>query len=105
MADKDKKTKQDEDKKLYDEMSEYQKNYAEGVNLGLRAPKGTTNTLKNVLKANPLKIKKSKKGIDKGVEDAKKAKEYKKKNMKKGGMVKKCCDGIAKRGKTRGRMV
>ena len=25
--------------------------------------------------------------------------------MKRGGMVKKCCDGIAKRGKTKGRMV
>ncbi len=39
------------------------------------------------------------------LKDKKDKKETKKKNMKKGGMVKKCCDGIAKRGKTKGRMV
>ena len=104
MADKDKKTKQEKDSNLRKEMTDYQKGYEEGIYTQKKYPKGISDLGNKINRL--LMSEDEKKGQDKGIEDIKKAKEYKKKNMKKGGMVKKHRgDGCAVRGKTKGRFV
>lgn len=84
---------------------ERQRAYNQGIKNAKKGKiKGTiSQTVEQALGPQPASERKMRK---KGYEEGKKALEYKKKNMKKGGMVKKHRgDGCAKRGKTKGRMV
>lgn len=64
-----------DDIKLHKQRTAFQRGYAEGVDLNLRAPTGTKKALTTVLKAIQTN-KTEKKGIDKGQQDAFKALEY-----------------------------
>lgn len=63
----------DEQLKQYlDQMSRFQKNYAEGINLALRAPTGTQAALERAYKMG-LPLRGSNAGFDTGISDAEQA--------------------------------
>ena len=63
----------DEQLKQYlDQMSRFQKNYSEGVNLGLRAPAGTQSILERAYKMG-LPLRGSNEGFNTGISDAEQA--------------------------------
>ena len=85
-------------------MNNYQKGYSEGLDYEQRGYLGKK--LDDALEAAmPLYGRRGdvKKGFEQGVSDMKKAKEPKK--MAKGGTASSRADGIAQRGKTKGRIV
>ena len=62
-------------KQYLDQMSRFQRNYAEGVNLGLRAPTGTQSILEAAFKLNPFKGGNTE-GFNEGITDAEQALQY-----------------------------